>query len=141
MNQHLILFPLLAMFLLVCVVAVTLLRRRIAFYKSNKVHPQKTAMSAQMAATITDSRASDNFKNLFELPVFFYVAALVLFSAKLVCMPQLVFAWGYVVTRYAHSYIHCGSNVVMQRFYAYLASGFFLVCMWAMLTWQLFTAA
>ncbi|MBL8515284.1 MAG: hypothetical protein JNJ55_14925, partial [Betaproteobacteria bacterium] len=57
MNQQLILYPLLPMFLLVCIVAGTMLNRRITFYKSNKVHPQKTATSAQMAATITDSRA------------------------------------------------------------------------------------
>lgn len=129
------------MVLLAGIVASTMLRRRVAFFKSNRVHPQKTATSSQMAATIADSRAADNFKNLFELPVFFYVAVLILYSAKLVCMPQLVFAWGYVLARYAHSYIHCGSNVVMQRFYAYLVSCFFLVCMWAMLTWQLLTAA
>ena len=31
MNQSLILYPLLAMFLLVCIVAVTMFRRRVAF--------------------------------------------------------------------------------------------------------------
>lgn len=139
MDQKLILYPLLAMFLLVCIVAGTMLRRRIAFFKTNRVHPQKTATSAQMAATITDSRASDNFRNLFELPVMFYVAVLTLFAAQLVCLPQLIFAWGFVVARYAHSFIHCGSNVVMHRFYAFLTSNTFLACMWAMLTWQLFT--
>lgn len=139
MDQKLILYPLLAMFLLVAIVAATMLRRRITFYKTNRVHPQKTATSAQMAATITDSRAPDNFRNLFELPVMFYVAVLVLFSAQLVCTTQLIFAWGFVVGRYAHSFIHCGSNVVMQRFYAFLFSNFFLLAMWIMLTWQLFT--
>ena len=59
MNPKFILYPLLAMFLLICMVAATMLRRRIAFYKANRIHPQKTATSAQMAATITDSRAAD----------------------------------------------------------------------------------
>lgn len=141
MKQISIFFPVVAMFILTCFVAATLLSRRIAFYKSNRIHPQKTATAAQMAATIPDSRAADNFRNLFELPVLFYVAVLILYSTQLVCMAQLVFAWGYVIARYTHSFIHCGSNVVMHRFYAYLASCFFLLCMWGMLTWQLLNVA
>ncbi len=139
MDPKLILYPLLAMFLLVCIVAGTMLRRRIAFYKSNRVHPQKTATSAQMAATITDSRAADNFRNLFELPVMFYTVVLTLFVTQLVSLPQLVLAWGFVLGRVAHSFIQCGSNTVMHRFYAFVFSNFFLVCMWGLLAWQLLT--
>ena len=141
MNQSLILYPLLAMFLLVCIVAVTMFRRRVAFYKSNRVHPQKTATSAQMAATMTDSRAPDNFRNLFELPMMFYVAVLTLYVTQLVVLPQLVLAWIYVAARYAHSGIHCTSNVVMNRFYAFLTSCLALLCMWILLAVQLLTKA
>ena len=141
MEAKLILYPLLAMFLLVCLVAATMLRRRIAFYKLNRVHPQKTATSAQMTAVMPDSRAPDNFRNLFELPVMFYVAALTIFVTGNICVPHLILAWGYVVARYAHSFIHCTSNVVMHRFYAFLASCVLLVCIWLMLAYQLLFAA
>ena len=140
MNSKLILYPLLAMFLLICMVAATVIRRRIAFYKKNRVHPQKTATSAQMSAVITDSRAADNFRNLFELPVMFYVATLIVYTSNLICLPHIILAWGYVIARYAHSYIHCTSNVVMRRFYAFLTSCLFLLCIWLMLAWQLLTA-
>ena len=140
MEAKLILYPLLAMFLLVCLVAATMLRRRIAFYKLNRVHPQKTATSAQMAAVMSDSRAPDNFRNLFELPVMFYVAALTIFVTGNICVPHLILAWGYVVARYAHSFIHCTSNVVMHRFYAFLTSCVLLVCIWLMLAYQLLFA-
>lgn len=141
MQAKLILYPLLPMFLLTCLVAATLLRRRIAFYKANRVHPQKTATSLQMAATITDTRAADNFRNLFETPVMFYVAVLAIFAAGLVCTAHLVLAWAYVAARYAHSYIHCTSNVVMHRFYAFLTSATLLVAIWLMLAYQLLLAA
>jgi hypothetical protein len=141
MNHKLILFPLLAMFLLTFLVAATMFMRRIAFYKSNRVHPQKTATTAQMTATITDSRAADNFRNLFETPVLFYVASLIIFSAGLICAAHLALAWGYVVARYVHSYIHCTSNVVMRRFYAFVASCAMLVGMWLMLAYQLIWVA
>ena len=137
MEAKLILYPVLAMFALTLLVAITLIRRRIAFYKGNRVHPQKTATSAQMAAAMEDSRAADNFRNLFEVPILFYVAMLTIFTGGFICMPHLVFAWGFVAARYAHSTIQCGSNVVMQRFYAYLTSWIFLTCTWLMLAWQL----
>ena len=139
MAAKLILYPLLAMFLLCCIVAGTMLMRRVAFYKSNRVHPQKTATSAQMAATITDSRAADNFKNLFETPVLFYIACVIIFSAGLICTAQVLLAWSYVAARYTHSYIHCTSNVVMRRFYAFVASCALLIGMWLMLAYQLLT--
>ena len=139
MEAKLILYPLLAMFLLVCLVAATMLRRRVTFYKQNRVHPQKTATSSEMAAVMPDSRGPDNFRNLFELPIMFYVATLTIYVAGLVCTPHLILAWGYVIARYAHSFIHCTSNVVMHRFYAFLTSCVLLVCIWLMLAYQLFT--
>jgi hypothetical protein len=139
MDAKLILWPLFAMFVLVVSVAATMLRRRIAFYKANRVHPQKTATSGQMAATITDTRAADNFKNLFEVPVLFYVAVLVVFNAGFFCLPHLILAWMYVAARAAHSYIHCTSNVVMHRFYAYVTSFTVLSIMWLMIAYQLAT--
>jgi hypothetical protein len=129
------------MFLLICLVAATMLRRRITFYKSNRVDPQKTATSAQMAATITDSRAADNFRNLFEMPVMFYVAVLTVHTSGLICLTHVILAWCYVGARYAHSFIHCTSNVVMHRFYAFLASWLILLCIWLLLAWQLLFVA
>jgi len=137
MQTKLILMPLVAMFLLTFVVAGTMLRRRVAHFKANKLHPQKVALSAQMAASIADTRASDNFKNLFEFPVLFYTAVLVIFTAGLVSPPFIVLAWLFVAARAAHSFIHCTSNHVMRRFYAFLTSGLCLLVMWIMIGYQL----
>ena len=140
MDAKLILWPLFAMFVVVCMVAGTMFRRRVAFYKANRVHPQKTATSAQMAATMPDSRAPDNFRNLFETPVLFYVAVLLVFNAGFFCVAHLVLAWIFVVARAAHSYIHCTSNVVMLRFYAFLTACTTLSIMWLMIAYQLATS-
>jgi hypothetical protein len=123
------------------IVAVTMFRRRVAFYKTNRVHPQQTATSAQMTATMPDSRAPDNFRNLFEMPVMFYVLCLALLATGLTSLPQLVLAWLYVAARYAHSYIHLTSNTVMTRFYAFAASFLLLVCGWVLFAYQLATSA
>jgi hypothetical protein len=137
MEQKLILMPLIAMAALVFIVFGVMFRRRVGFMKANRLHPQKVATSAQMAAAIEDSRASDNVRNLFEAPVLFYVAVLTLFTTGLASPPFLILAWFYVVARYVHSYIHCMHNTVMQRFYAYLVSMLALLVMWVMLAYQL----
>ena len=141
MNTKAILFPLLAMFALTCVVAVVMFRRRVSFYKANRVHPQKTATSAQMTATMPDSRAPDNFRNLFETPVLFYIAVVVLYVTALSSPVALALAWAYVLARCVHSFIHCGSNIVMRRFYAFATSCVLLLLLWLMLAYQLLTSA
>lgn len=141
MNKVHILLPMLAMFVLVVMVSVTMLRRRIAFYKSNRVHPQKTALSSQMAAVMPDSRAPDNFRNLFELPVLFYAALITLYVTNLAGPLHVALAWGYVAARYAHSLIHCTTNVVMHRFYAFVTSCALLLILWVTMGWQLIQLA
>ncbi len=132
-----ILFPILAMVILTFIVAGVLLKRRIAAFKAKRLHPQKTALSAQMAALLEDTRASDNFRNLFETPVLFYVAMLTIFSAELVTAAHVWLAWGYVAARCAHSFIQCTSNIVMRRFYAFLTSGTLLLAIWLLIGYQL----
>ena len=138
MDSKLILYPLLAMFLLVCLVAITMFRRRVTFYKTKRVHPQKTATSAEMLAVMPDQRAPDNFRNLFETPVLFYVAILTIYvTGMVVFIPILILAWAYVACRFVHSYIHCTSNSVMRRFYAFASSCLLLLCIWFLLAYQL----
>jgi hypothetical protein len=132
-----ILFPILAMVILTMVVAGVMLKRRIAAFKEKRIHPQKTALSAQMAALLEDTRASDNFRNLFETPVLFYVAMLTIFSAGLVSATHVWLAWAYVAARYAHSFIQCTSNIVMRRFYAFFASVTLLTAIWLLIGYQL----
>ena len=63
------------------------------------------ATSAQAAALLTDSRAADNFRNLFELPVLFYVALVVADRIGMVDGISLGLAWAFVALRVVHSAI------------------------------------
>ena len=137
MSAKLILLPLVAMVLLTIIVTTTMFRRRVATFKSKRLHPQKVALSAQMASLVDDSRASDNLRNLFETPVMVYVAALTIYSANLFNAAHLWMAWAYVAARCAHSFIQCTSNVVMRRFYAFAASVLLLLFMWLFIGYQL----
>jgi hypothetical protein len=73
---------------------------------------------------------SDNFENLFELPVLFYVLALTLYVTQ--SMDEFYFysAWFFVLTRAVHSLIHCTSNRITLRFSAYIFGAITLWVMW-----------
>ena len=125
--------PAFAMVALTFVVWLRLFFVRVAQMRRERIHPQAVATSAQAAQRLTDSRASDNFRNLFELPVLFYAALFVAALAGLVTPVSLALAWAFVGLRVVHSAIHCSYNKVMHRFHAYLASGVALFALWAWL--------
>ena len=130
--------PIIAMVLLTAIVAVRMAYCRLTTLKRERIHPQKVANSAQMAALIADSRASDNYRNLFELPVLFYVALLTAHVTAQTGILVIALAWAFVVFRYAHSLIHCSYNGVTHRFAAFLLGGITLIALWVVLAAGLF---
>lgn len=132
-----IFWPVVAMAALTLVVMMLTLRERIGQFRRERIHPQSVATSAQMAARLTDSRCADNLRNLFELPVLFYVAVIVAFVTAQGAPLVVVLAWLFVALRVAHSFIHCGYNKVMHRFAVFLAGALVLSVLWARLAWGL----
>lgn len=133
-----IFLPAFAMVLLTLVVWLRMYTTRVAQMKRERIHPQAVATSAQAAARLTDSRAADNFRNLFELPVLFYLALVVAAVAGLATDATLALAWLFVLLRVVHSAIQCSYNKVMHRFQAYLAGSVVLWVLWAWLAYLLF---
>ncbi|MGY0611499.1 MAPEG family protein [Luteimonas sp. A501] len=140
MTSNLILWPAVVLIALTFVVAVVMCRRRVSVMKRERVHPQSVALSAQIAQRLTDTRASDNYRNLFELPVLFYFAVAVAMAAGVRDPWVLGLAWGFVALRIVHSMIHCGYNKVMHRFQVFIAGFFVLALLWIRLAWYLFLA-
>ena len=137
METRLIWWPAVAMAALTLVVWVRMYRTRIAQMKRERIHPQAVATSAQAAAKLTDSKAADNFRNLFELPVLFYLALVVAAQNAQVNWLTLGLAWTFVALRVLHSFIHCTYNKVYHRFYAYFFGGVVLWSLWAVLAYGL----
>lgn len=133
MTDNAIFYPALGMVVLTIVVWFRMYFMRVAQMKRERIHPQSVATSAELAARLTDSRAADNFRNLFELPVLFYLALVVAAFTQLVTPLVIGLAWLFVALRLVHSAIHCTYNKVMHRFKAYLAGGFVLWALWGVL--------
>jgi hypothetical protein len=137
MDSDVIFQPAIAMVLLTFVVWWRMYVIRIAQMRRDRIHPQAVATSTQAAARLTDSRAADNFRNLFELPVLFYLAVCVAALTGHVDATVLALSWLFVALRVLHSAIHCTYNKVMHRFLAYAAGGMVLWALWGILAWKL----
>jgi len=129
-------WPMVAMAGLTFLVWLRMFQTRVGEMKRRRIHPQSVAQSAQMAQMVEDSRAADNFRNLFELPVLFYAAMLLSLQAGIDSVAMQALAWAFVALRFLHSYIHCTYNRVMDRFKAYVLSGFVLWAIWGLLVWN-----
>ncbi|HVA77514.1 MAG TPA: MAPEG family protein [Candidatus Binataceae bacterium] len=123
MAQTAIFGPVFAMMLLTLVVWVYMYIRRISFISANTFNRQELSplVFAQLAPPAV-SNPSDNLKNLFEIPVLFYVLALYLFAVKQVDALSVDAAWIFVAFRVMHSAVHCTFNLIMLRFYLYLVA-------------------
>lgn len=135
--NHAIFLPALAMVALTFIVLGVMFKRRVAQMKRDRIHPQKVATSQQAAALYTDVAPADNLRNLFEMPVLFYLALVVAAMTAQVTTPVLTLAWTFVVARALHSCIHCTYNKVMHRFRAYALSVFVLLALWCVLGYGL----
>lgn len=139
MDERAIFLPALVMAGLTFVVWWSMCFMRVGQMRRERIHPQRVATSAQAAALLTDSRAADNFRNLFELPVLFYVALVVADRIGMVDGITLGLAWAFVALRIVHSAIQVTYNKVMHRFAAYVTGGMTLWLLWAYLAVGLLT--
>jgi hypothetical protein len=124
MLQTAIFGPVFATMLLTLIVWVYMYIRRIRFITGSQLSPKDLAVPGALAQLSPPevSNPSDNLKNLFEIPVVFYVLALYLFVTNGVDATYVGAAWVFVVLRVLHSAVHCTVNIVMLRFYLYLIS-------------------
>jgi hypothetical protein len=124
MPQTAIFGPVFATMALTFVVWVYMYVRRIRFITGSKLAPQDLIAPGALAQLSPPAvnNPSDNFKNLFEIPVLFYALAGYLFATSQVDGAYLVAAWVFVAFRVLHSAVHCTVNVVLLRFYLYLFS-------------------
>lgn len=135
--QTAIILPAVALVLLTAIVWVRLYIVRIGEIRQRRIDPQALATSASAGQALQRVQASDNFKNLFEVPVLFYALCAVLAAAQNVSAFFVVGAWVYVALRYIHSFIHLTYNRVMHRFAVYVLSTMVLLILWAVLGIQL----
>ena len=128
--EHTILLPPTVLAFLTGFVWLRLGSDRLGELRSRRIHPQQVATARQMGETLQNVQSADHFRNLFEVPVLFYALCGFLAITRLTTLLLLACAWGYVVLRAAHTYIHLTHNKVVRRFQVFVASTIVLYVMW-----------
>ena len=130
MVQSQIFLPCVALAVLTAMVWIRLYVERIGEMRARRIRPQVLASAREVTQALQNVNAADNFRNLFEVPVLFYVLCISLAVTQLVTLPDIWAAWGFVALRAAHSLVHLTYNRVMHRFMVYAASTVLVFIMW-----------
>ena len=129
--------PVFVMVLLTFVVGIRMYLTRSGEIKKHRLALQKFARRADALEHFRDTRAADNYHNLFELPVLFYAGVLLALSTGQGGAILATLAWLFVISRCLHSLIHLTYNRVKHRFSAFVGGMFLLIAFWGVLAWQL----
>ena len=121
MDQHLILWPLLAQILLTLLMYLKLAIVKKREFDAGNVDLKRTALD-QSAWPESVIKINNNLRNQFETPILFYILCMLLWALGGVSVATLIVAALYVVARYAHAFIHTSSNIVPYRFLMFMVS-------------------
>ena len=132
MNQNLILFPVFALAALTFGIGIRLARLRFAAVKRGDLSPRYFAINRGAEVPEYLAKVSNNYNNLLELPVLFYVVSVLLYVTNGVEPAQIILAWVFVFSRYMHSYIHTTYNNVRHRLRSFMLGAIVLISMWCL---------
>jgi hypothetical protein len=126
-----ILMPTIALVAVTFVVWCWMYFTRLRFIRQNRIEPNSLATREQGSARLGPvAGPSDNFQNLLEMPVLFYVLTILLLDTGHASSGFVSAAWAFVGLRTLHSAIHCTYNDVTHRFTVYALSSLVLWGMW-----------
>lgn len=125
-----LLLPCGAMASLTALVWARALYERITEMRRRNISAQSIATSRDAARLLRNTRARDNFANLFELPVLFYVLCLAILVTNIGTTGYVAAAWIFVALRIGHGFIHIYYNRVIHRFVIWALGAIWLFGMW-----------
>jgi hypothetical protein len=129
MSPILLLYPVFALIGLTFGLLYWMGRVRVASVKSGKVKISDIALGQDVWPDKIQ-QVGNCFHNQFELPVLFYALVGFVMLTKQSDIMMLGLAWLFAVLRYAHAYVHTGSNHLPSRFNVYATGMAVLVIMW-----------
>ncbi|WP_375451625.1 MAPEG family protein [uncultured Devosia sp.] len=140
LTAKLLILALAAQVLLTFAILVLMGRERVPRIMSGEI-PMADIAVDRTAYPLRARLLSNNFDNQFQLPVLFYIAALLALWTNGVGWVEVLLAWLFVVLRYIHAAIHTTSNSLLPRFSAYTAGMIVLAALWVWLVLRLVVLA
>lgn len=126
-------YPMFAMVVLTLIVAGILLFSRIKAARSGNVDPRVFKLNKSKEIPDRLIQITNNYSNLFEIPVLFYVAGLLSIVLQYENLLLLGLAWLFVASRIVHSWIHLTRNKIIPRLFAFLTGIISVLAMWIIL--------
>lgn len=136
MHSTYILWPVLALILLILLMYILLGYRKAKAVKTGSVNLKATALDNK-AWPDAVLKVSNNIDNQFEIPIVFFVLCLLFYGIGQVDVLVLTLAWAYVISRYVHAYVHVGSNYVPLRMRIFSVGCLILLVMTLIAAWKL----
>lgn len=119
-----ILQPVFAMGILTLIMTIWMFFTRIPAMSRLKVNPQEGQDTSELRKKLPHSvnSVSNNYNHLFEQPVLFYAVCISVAVLDLSTDFLVNCAWVYVALRVLHSLVQATVDIVLIRFYLFLAS-------------------
>jgi hypothetical protein len=136
MNVNHIFWPVLAQIFLTLIMYIVLGVRKAKAVEAREFNRQLAALNNKVWPKDV-VKVSNNIANQFEIPVLFYVLCVVLYSINAAGMIAILLAWLFVLSRFAHAYVHIGSNYVQMRLRLFLVGCFVLIAILIQVAWEL----
>ncbi len=124
-------FPIIAMICLTAIVLGVAVANRVVEIYKRRISLQSLARASDTAKVLQNTQAIDNFNNLMQLPILFYLLCLALMQmGDGASIFFVVGTWLYTILRMLHSVIQITYNRVLHRFYVWATSTLVLFTLW-----------
>jgi hypothetical protein len=133
MSQTALFWPAFVQVLLIVGLMLVMGRRRAASLRALRKSPDQVALNRAEDWDENATKAANNFKNQFEMPVLFFAAIAMALALKLSDPVLVALAWTFVAARAVHAYVHLTFNATMMRMYVWLVGVAAMVMMWLVL--------
>ena len=125
-----IIYPVFCLVILTFIMAFATGTSRLISVRRKQINPKYYVLLSGDTPLDYVQKIGRNFANLLEVPVLFYLLAVLVITLEINNALLLNLAWLYVALRLMHTIIHVSYNYVMHRFMVFALSVLTLLIMW-----------
>ncbi len=125
-----IIYPVFCLVILTFIMAFATGTSRLISVRRKQINPKYYVLLSGDTPPDYVQKIGRNFANLLEVPVLFYLLAVLVITLDINNTLLLNLAWLYVALRLVHTIIHVSYNYVMHRFMVFGLSVLTLLTMW-----------
>ncbi len=136
MTPHLF-YPVFAMVALTYGAGALLFLTRVTSVRAGKIPIKYFRTYNEGQSTLFETKVSQHFTNLFEIPVLFYAASAFALIQQVPGNGIVIAAWIFFAARVAHAIAHIGPNRLYPRMISFFVGIFASMAMWLLIALDL----